>query len=121
MLLAIAMAGGYADSTPNQAPASGENSVIDLPAASAMPVAAAMPLMVSLVPGAAKSCELAAPPLLTHITWPPTAGGRATLSPAVADTAISTHPAATGVAAALVPPECAVTDCALKPVPLARC
>src|SRR5215831_5856257 len=98
----------HAPVTVNQAPGRGDMMTSALPAASATPVAAATPLMVSLVPSAANICDDAAPALMIHITWPPTAGGNFTISAAVAHTAIRLTAALRMVAFARPPPARAV-------------
>src|SRR5580765_4932021 len=92
----------------NQRPAPGLTNCALPAAASEIPVAPAVPLMVSLVPTAANTCVAAAPLLMTVTSWPPRAGGTATLSAAVAHTAIRLNAAVRGYAAARVPPAVAV-------------
>src|SRR5580765_4602699 len=92
----------------NQRPAPGLTNCAFPAAASEIPVAPAVPFMVSLVPTAANTCAAAAPLLMTVTSWPPRAGGRATLSAAVAHTAMRLNAAVRGYAAARVPPAVAV-------------
>src|SRR5215472_13692752 len=58
----------HAPVTENHAPGSGLISTSALPAASDTPVAAAPPLIVSVVPSAANICDAALPALMIHIT-----------------------------------------------------
>src|SRR6478736_9848569 len=97
-----------ADRMLNQRPAPGLTNCALPAAASEIPVAPAVPLIVSLVPTAANTCVAAAPLLMTVTSWPPRAGGRATLSAAVAHTAMRLNAAVRGYAAARVPPAVAV-------------
>ena len=92
----------------NHNPTSGETNWALPAAASEMPVAAATLLIRSFVPGAANTWAAAAPLLITVTSWPPVAGGRATLSAAVAQTLIRLNAARSGTAAARVPPARAV-------------
>jgi hypothetical protein len=103
----------------NQAPASGETIVADFPDASATPVLPAIPLTVSVVFAEANICALAAPPFTSHITCPPVAGGSCTLSPDVAQTAMSVTADLIGVDSGCAPPACAVIEAADQPLPLA--
>src|SRR5215472_5847701 len=78
---------GPGTTEPIQTPGAGEMNVSAALGASAIPVAAATPLIVSVVPTAANTCAAFVVALNTKMLWPPTAGGRATLLPAAATTA----------------------------------